>query len=396
MTTDFIELPCSDDEDDDILISDEDVLLIDAVEAASCTCNAGSRAHKKCCPLNSRNRYSSLAVNIGSSSRGKQSGVSCVKVADSTTSSTSVEKRVGNHCTGVPTKKRNCNFVVGDYVCVHSNSLDKHHIPCRVVHSLGNLYRVCCQKGIIKCTFSRSELTSLDKDVNIPLHNWRVANKVSLSEVVADPICVEACSCTLSNCVTEITDLTQKCDPAMTTNDNWLCNSLYTLCFRNKDEVLLPSGWLSDSVIAAAQLLILQQFPHMSGLQTPVLQQSLAFQVHSGEFVQIVNIRNNHWCVISTVGCDEGVVNVYDSMYASLTSSTVRIIASLMYSSTSQLTIRMMDVGRQSNSSDCGVLAIAFAYDVCCGIDPCKRKYDHKSIRPHLAKGLPLKFPSVG
>ena len=80
--------------------------------------------------------------------------------------------------------------------------------------------------------------------------------------------------------------------------------------------MLLPSGWLSDRVIAAAQLLILQQFPHTSGLQSPVLQQTLAFQVHSGEFVQIVNIQNNHWCVISTVGCD-GVVNVYDSMYVS-------------------------------------------------------------------------------
>ena len=113
----------------------------------------------------------------------------------------------------------------------------------------------------------------------------------------------------------------------MTTADNWLCNSLYTL---GKDEVLLPSGWLSDSVIAAAQLLILQQFPHMSGLQSPVLQQT--FKVHS---VQIVNIRNNHWCIMSTVGCDEGVVNVYDSMYVSLSSATVRIIASLIYSSTS-------------------------------------------------------------
>ena len=81
-------------------------------------------------------------------------------------------------------------------------------------------------------------------------------------------------------------------------------------------------------------------------------------------------------------------MNVYDSMYVSLSSATVRIIASLIYSSTSQLAIRTMDVGRQSNSSDCGVLDIAFAYDVCSGIDLCKRKYDHKSIRSHLAKCL--------
>lgn len=122
LATDYIELPCSDDDDDNILFfdeNDEDVLLIDAVEEAGCTCNAGIKAHKKC-PLNSRNRYSG---NSGNSSCGKQSGASCVKIVDSTTISTSVEKRVGNHC-----EKRKCNFVVGDYVCVHSNSLDKHHM----------------------------------------------------------------------------------------------------------------------------------------------------------------------------------------------------------------------------------------------------------------------------
>ena len=115
MATDFVELPCSDDEDEDILLfdaDDEDVLLIDAVEAASCTCNAGSRAHKKCCPLNSRNRYSGLAVESGSSSHGKQSDVGCVKITGNTTSSTCVRKRVDSHC--VRTKKQFC----GQRVCL--------------------------------------------------------------------------------------------------------------------------------------------------------------------------------------------------------------------------------------------------------------------------------------
>ena len=91
---------------------------------------------------------------------------------------------------------------------------------------------------------------------------------------------------------------------------NWLHNALYSLTL---EEVLSPSGWLSDSVIATAQLLILQEFPHLSGLQDPVFQQNLSFQVHRGDFVQIVN---NHWCTVSNVGCDEGVVNVYVSLYS--------------------------------------------------------------------------------
>ena len=60
----------------------------------------------------------------------------------------------------------------------------------------------------------------------------------------------------------------------------------------------------------------------------------------------------------------------------------------------------MMDVGRQSNGSSCGVLAIAFAFDICSGNDSCKIKYDHKSIRQHLADCLEKcclsRFPMVG
>ena len=95
----------------------------------------------------------------------------------------------------------------------------------------------------------------------------------------------------------------------------WLCNALYTLTSTNKEEVLSCSSWLSDSVILAAQLLILQEFPHMSGLQHTVLQENMSFQVHRDEFVQIINVRNSHWCTVSNIGCSEGVVNIYDSLY---------------------------------------------------------------------------------
>ena len=89
----------------------------------------------------------------------------------------------------------------------------------------------------------------------------------------------------------------------------------------------------------------------MAGLQPPVLQKVFAFQVHSGEFVQIIHVRNNHWCVVSTVGCETGAVQMYDS---------TNLIASLVYSPCSELRVTMMDVEKQSNSSDCGVLAIAY------------------------------------
>ena len=126
----------------------------------------------------------------------------------------------------------------------------------------------------------------------------------------------------------------------------------------------------------------------MSGLQPSTLAQTMAFQVHRGQFVQILCVGGNHWCTVSNVGCDDGVVNVYDSMYSSVSSTTINVIAGLLFTSATKLVIRIMDVGKQSNGSDCGVLSIAFAYDVCSGNDPCGAKYNHKSIRQHLVQCL--------
>ena len=236
----------------------------------------------------------------------------------------------------------------------------------------------------------------------VSLENWRTAAQVSLGEVISDPISLEMCNCSLPEPANDFVDLTEdshevSSDPESLAGGSWLHNALYTLALDNR-EVLSPSGWLSDSVIAAAQLLTLQEFPHLSGLQDPILQQNLS--VHRGEFVQIINVRNNHWCTVSNIGCNKGVVNVYDSLYPSISKSTLKLIASLVFSPASQVVVRMMDVGKQFNGSDCGVLAIAFAYDTCCGVDPCKVKFDNRSVRQHLACCLEQcrlsRFPVAG
>ncbi len=162
-------------------------------------------------------------------------------------------------------------------------------------------------------------------------------------------------------------------------------NYLYSLTHGDREVVASRTGWLNDKVIAAAQMIMLQHFPSIAGLQPPVLQRVFAFHVHRGAFVQIINVSNNHWCVVSTVGCDSGVVNVYDSLRKKrLPKKTVRLIASLLFSAASTLAMRTMDVARQSNGSDCGVLAIAYAFDICSGLDLCSVSFDSNNIRQHL------------
>ena len=91
---------------------------------------------------------------------------------------------------------------------------------------------------------------------------------------------------------------------------------------------------------------------------------------------------------MSTVGCQNGFVRVYDSLYKTLSEETEYLIAGMMYVLNSDLSIVMMDVEKDSNGFDYGVLAIAYAFDICSGMDPCTVRFDHSKIRPHLATCL--------
>ena len=83
-----------------------------------------------------------------------------------------------------------------------------------------------------------------------------------------------------------------------------------------------------------------------------------------------------------------------------LSKETVRLIASMVHVPSSELKIVMMDVKKQSNGSDCGVLAIAYAFDICSGMNPCSVRFDHSKIRPHLITCLEncqvSRFPVLG
>ena len=75
--------------------------------------------------------------------------------------------------------------------------------------------------------------------------------------------------------------------------DMWVNCGAYTLSHSDEGMILLPRGWLTDNIVSAAQMLLLQFYPRMTGLKPPALQKVFAFRVHSGEFVQIVHVRNS-------------------------------------------------------------------------------------------------------
>ena len=50
--------------------------------------------------------------------------------------------------------------------------------------------------------------------------------------------------------------------------------------------------------------------------------------------MQIIHTRGNHWTLASNIGCEEGRVNVYDSVYKSVDEQTERIITTMFHPST--------------------------------------------------------------
>ena len=71
-----------------------------------------------------------------------------------------------------------------------------------------------------------------------------------------------------------------------------------------------PDGWLDDDHISAAQDLLQQQHPNVSGLQSSTLQYTRTFDE---TFVRCLHENRNHWITVSTVGYSTAVVQVYDN-----------------------------------------------------------------------------------
>ena len=139
--------------------------------------------------------------------------------------------------------------------------------------------------------------------------------------------------------------------------------------------------WLDDDIMAAVQLLLNKQHPHIQGLRPPAETRFPgANLVHDLGFVQILHVSCNHWVVISNI-IDKSTprtVSVYDSL-----NSKTMPVANLQHISPA-----FMPVQQQEGSDDCGLFAIAFATSLCFGQDPCYTSYYQARMRNHLRECL--------
>ena len=111
-----------------------------------------------------------------------------------------------------------------------------------------------------------------------------------------------------------------------------------------KDEQVLTHGrWLNDSLVNASQLLIKQAYPHIQGLQDVALGMTFAFDVMQGEFVQVLHDGQAHWVTISTIGCQQAEVDVFDSLFIETKEMSKELqsqIAALLHTDQDVITVR--------------------------------------------------------
>lgn len=115
----------------------------------------------------------------------------------------------------------------------------------------------------------------------------------------------------------------------------------WTLGMDKSDELSILNGeWITDSIIIAGQNLIQECYPHITGFQCPALGFTLSYKVMNSEFVQIIHNGANHWVTISTVGCADGFVDIYDSLIPHLNHTLRQQIASLIFCQKKEITVK--------------------------------------------------------
>lgn len=132
-------------------------------------------------------------------------------------------------------------------------------------------------------------------------------------------------------------------------------------------DVLESADWLTDNIVNATQVLLQEKY-RVPGLQSTGFGRTLSFDVlgHT-EFVQVLHSSDQHWIVVSTIGCKYSHVKVYDSMYSDVPTSTREQICALLASSESYIHLDFVNVQLQSNCCDCGLFALAFSTALCEG-----------------------------
>ena len=114
--------------------------------------------------------------------------------------------------------------------------------------------------------------------------------------------------------------------------------------------------------------------------------------------MQILHNRGDHWIALTTMGCSDNHIFVFDSLYNNVDDATKNAVDRIFTGS--HLSYCVPPVPKQQGPVDCGLCAIAYAVYLAHGKDPHKLTtyhFKHETMRCYLVKcieqGLLTEFP---
>ena len=137
----------------------------------------------------------------------------------------------------------------------------------------------------------------------------------------------------------------------------------------------------------------------VDGLNDPAITGSLIVP-ETSEFVQIVN-TGSHWVCLSTISTthNPGTVKIFDSMYRNPHPIAIEHACRMLMYSGDKVNFLNEKVQKQVGGNDCGLFSLAFATDLCHGLDPANQRHHQGSMRQHyvncLENGATVPFPTT-
>lgn len=151
-------------------------------------------------------------------------------------------------------------------------------------------------------------------------------------------------------------------------------------------QILCDGDWLNDKHIAAGNMLLKAKFPYQNGLQDTCLLSKKRWNSKPKEFVQILHVAGNHWVCASNKLSADSTVEIFDSLHIEVSEDgeTASTVSCILASDRPTFDLDLINVHHQRLYSDCGLFALAFAFDLCSGNDPYQSLYDQGAMRSHL------------
>ena len=147
-------------------------------------------------------------------------------------------------------------------------------------------------------------------------------------------------------------------------------------------DVVRKGEWLTDEHILVVSNLLKEQFPVMNGLYDAKYGADLSFPHANHSFVQIVHVSNCHWATVASSSSSS--VRFYDSLFPTMSSRTKAQVAAIMNTNESKIQVMLHKTQFQKGGTDYGLFAIAYAVDLCLGVEPADVRYEQESLRSHL------------